>query len=109
MIEYKLYILIRRDISPEQQAVQAGHAVAQFLKDNPKTKWSNGTLIYLSVKDDTSLGLWWNIISYMNDNKHDVKCGMFKEPDMDDQVTAMYVYGICAEFLLRDLPLMRFS
>jgi len=31
----KLYVLIRKDLSIQQQAVQAGHAVAEFLLKGP--------------------------------------------------------------------------
>lgn len=103
---FKLYILVRRDISPEQQAVQAGHAVAQFLKDNPNTPWPNGTLVYLSIKDDESTRLWEWLV---NEMELDITIGKFFEPDMEHQATAMYAYGPDAEYLLRDLPLMRFS
>jgi peptidyl-tRNA hydrolase len=43
----KLYVLIRKDMSKSQQAVQAGHAVAEYLLKRPNTKWDNGTLVYL--------------------------------------------------------------
>jgi hypothetical protein len=43
----KLYVLVRKDLPKNYQAVQAGHAVAEYLLKNPKTKWNNGTLVYL--------------------------------------------------------------
>jgi hypothetical protein len=31
----KLYVIVRRNLSPSQQAVQAGHVVAEFLLNDP--------------------------------------------------------------------------
>ena len=32
----KLYVLVRKDLHKQYRAVQAGHAVAEFLLKNPK-------------------------------------------------------------------------
>ena len=55
----KLYVLVRKDLSKSQQAVQAGHAVAEFLLRGPSTFWGNGTLVYLGVHNETELK-WWS-------------------------------------------------
>lgn len=57
-MEKKLYVLVRKDLSKSQQAVQGGHAVAEYLLHGPSTAWSNGTLVYLSVRSETELKFW---------------------------------------------------
>ncbi len=98
-------------MTPEQQAVQAGHVVAKFVKDNPDSDWTNGTLIYLRVKDAPSFGLWNSIIKCMYGKGAPAKpiYGSYIDPDIHGHdPTAMYVYGGACGHLLRDLPLMRF-
>ena len=79
----KLYVLTRRDLPVSYQAVQSGHAVAQYLKDNPNTPWENGTLVYLGVPDLPSLEKWmWKL-----DTKG-VSYSTFIEPDIGNQPTS---------------------
>lgn len=54
----KIYILVRKDLSRGQQAVQGGHAVAEYLLHGPPTAWDNGTLVYLGVRNETELKFW---------------------------------------------------
>lgn len=80
----KLYVIVRKDLSISQRAVQAGHAVAEFLLRGPLSRWSNGTLIYLGVKGLTQLEnikqkFEWEDIPYME----------FREPDLNNEVTAI--------------------
>jgi peptidyl-tRNA hydrolase len=96
-LEQKLYVLVRSDLSKSQQAVQAGHAVAEFCKSeahrsgwvgrdytNLPWRWTNGTLVYLKVRDECELREWANKI----DNHHP-----FYEPDIGNQMTAFAVLG----------------
>lgn len=106
--DWKLYVLIRSDISPEQQAVQGGHAVAMFCQQYPYIAWRNGKLIYLSVRDHDSIEMWQRIIVKMTQDTP--LMGVWRDPDYyGTQEVAMYVYGGEAEQILRDLPLMRFK
>ena len=80
----KLYVLVRRDLSPSQQAVQAGHALAEHLLRGDLNGWDNGTLILLGVGNEQELQDWaerltWRGLSY----------SMFREPDIGDQMTAL--------------------
>lgn len=59
----KLYILVRKDLTIPQQAVQAGHAVAQFVTAYPNNDWNCGALVYLGVNDKYELNDWWNKFS----------------------------------------------
>lgn len=108
----KLYVLIRDDLSPAQQAVQAGHAVAQFGLDHPQEfmNWQrdNNTLIYLSVYDID----WWRQTLTDGGFKHSV----FHEtgypanhpfPSLHGQDTAIAVAPnwTCQYILFKDLPL----
>jgi len=54
--ENRLYILIREELSNAQRAVQAGHALAQWLIEHGiehrHRDWCNQTLIYLIIPDE---------------------------------------------------------
>lgn len=78
--------MIRQDLDKSYQAVQAGHAVAQFILDFPG-EWKNEYLIYVGVKDVDDLYKWANIIS-----EKDKKYSMFLEPDIGNEPTALAVH-----------------
>lgn len=79
----KMYVLTRRDLSIPQQAVQAGHAVAELVLQGLVDGW-NGTLVYLGVEDESILTNWKSKLS-MREKSHIE----FREPDIGDQMTAI--------------------
>ena len=94
----RLYVLVRKDLPKNQAAVQAGHAVGEFLLRGPNSVWGNGTLIYLGVRDLRELNYWIEVI----DKKGYCPVG-FKEPDMDNELTAFAVE--CPSDVVKDLRL----
>lgn len=113
----KLYVLIRDDMTPAQQAVQAGHAVAQFGLDFPDEieDWQtdSNTLVYLSVKNIE----YWDTVLTDGEVKHSV----FHEPELKylrdhwdgrywttkeaDTAIAVAPNWTCQYLLFKDLPL----
>jgi hypothetical protein len=83
----KLYVLVRNDISPSQSAVQAGHAVAEYLLHDSIT-WRNTTLIYLGIKSLFQLEKWMDKLEGLG-----VKYIPWKEPDINNEVTAIATTG----------------
>jgi hypothetical protein len=81
----RLYVLIREDLSIAQQAVQAGHAVAEYLLKN-KPCWNNNYLIYLNVANREKLNQWANKLDFL-----DIPFAIFKEPDIGNEETAIAV------------------
>lgn len=80
----KLYVIVRKDLSIAQRAVQAGHAVAEFCLHSPFSRWSNGTLIYLGVKGLNQLE---NLKYKLEDQG--IRVVEFREPDLNNQITAI--------------------
>ena len=70
------------------QGVQAGHAVAQWMLDNPGHHWNNSTLVYLNVKDETDLKIWMRKLSIKG-----IDYSEFIEPDIGDEFTAIAAYN----------------
>ncbi len=83
----KLFVLSRKDLGLPYQAVQSGHAVAQWLLDNPVNEWQNNTLVYVSVPDEQRLEMWCNKL-----NSHCYTFSEFFEPDINNQRTAIACY-----------------
>ena len=76
----RLYVLVNKKLNPIYGCVQGGHAVAQFMIENPTQRWNNDFLIYLYADVDK----WHNKLKAMGVN-HSV----FKEPDLNNTITAI--------------------
>jgi len=97
----RLYVLVRKDLPPSYQAVQAGHAVAEWLlRVQPREKqWTNGTLIYLGVDDENDLDYWGDRL-----NRKRLKWVKFREPDIGHETTAIAIF--CDGSMFSDLKLL---
>jgi len=82
----KLYVLVRKDLSKSQQAIQAGHAVAEYLLRGRLSSWDNGTLVYLAAENEKDLKSWGELFHIMS-----VDCVGFNEPDKNNELTAIAV------------------
>ena len=80
--ESRLYVLINRDLDSIYGCVQGGHVVAQWLLNHPKQTWNNSYLIYLSV----DINKWKDKLDIL-----EIDYTEFKEPDLNNQVTALAV------------------
>ena len=80
----KFYVIVRKDLSHSQRAVQGGHAIQQYLLEHPNVEWNNGPLIFLGVYNEYQLKKWYDKLI----NK-DIKCSHFLEPDIGYQMTAL--------------------
>jgi hypothetical protein len=95
-------VLVRKDLPPIQQAVQAGHAVAEYLLRYPTAQWHNGTLVYLGVRNERELWKWERQLQEAH-----VPVAVFKEPDIGNQCTALAAVSANGEF--RGLRLLAFN
>lgn len=76
----RLYVLISKDLDPVYGCVQGGHAVAQWLLEH-NNGWRNNYLIYLYADIDK-----WGCKLNGRD-----KCSYWREPDLDNKLTAIAV------------------
>lgn len=83
----KMYVIVRNDLTPSQKAVQAGHALAEWMLEDSES-WKNHTLVYLTVKSRIQLE---NLITDLQWD--DLKYVQFNEPDINNEVTAVASYG----------------
>jgi len=99
----RLYLVVRADLSPGQQAVQACHALRAFVEEHPDTdrEWfdESNTLVLLSAQDERALKRLGTKAVMVG-----VPCSEFREPDLDDSLTAIAVapsgHRLCKRFPL---------
>lgn len=101
----KLYLITRRDLEPGAQASQLVHAMTEFCLHHPEiTKnWHSvsNTVVLLSVANEQELKKLQN-----KAHKLDIICSSFREPDLDDQLTAIVLEPTeNSKMLCKNLPL----
>jgi Peptidyl-tRNA hydrolase PTH2 len=81
-------VVTREDLSPGYQGVQSIHAAIQFAMEHPETnkEWfeQSNYLGFLSVANELELNRIIELAAMQN-----IKCSVFKEPDIDNQITAI--------------------
>jgi len=84
----KIYLVTRRDLSPGSQAVQAVHALREFIHLHPKIerKWykKSNHVCFLSVENERALVRLSDEATMKG-----IKWASFQEPDLNDQTTAI--------------------
>jgi len=101
----KLYVVVRSDMTPGYQAVQAGHAVAEFCFRFPLAarlwRTSSNTLIFLAARDLMELR---SLV--LSARRAGIRNAPFLEPDLRNTMTAAaFEPSIGSADLLADLPL----
>lgn len=102
-----MYVVVRQDLHQDYQSVQAGHAAIQFQHDHPKIakEWHDKSkyLVYLSARDEEHL----KDLIYKSQVRN-IKISVFREPDIDNQITAVaFEPSDASRRLLSNLPLAK--
>jgi peptidyl-tRNA hydrolase len=99
----KIYLVVRGDLSPAQQAVQSAHALTEFIFNHMSIAqdWyaSSKTLVLLSVPDREGLERL-----YRKALDRGFKVAPFFEPDIGHELTAIALEPSTRNFL-RSVPL----
>lgn len=78
----RLYVLVSKELPSVYGCVQGGHAVAQWLLDNPDQEWNNSYLIYLHA----DIEMWKSKLKI-----RELDFTTFHEPDLDNIPTAIAI------------------
>lgn len=97
-------MVVRRDLSPAYQAVQGGHALAEFCLQHIDiaNSWHKNSnyLAFLSVKDESEL-----LFLIEKAQSRGIAISIFREPDIDNQVTSIAIEPSAeSKRLCRNLP-----
>lgn len=92
LTETKLVTVTRQDLTAGYQVVQTAHAIADFSYDHPDVfrqwKQESNSIITLAVKDEQSL---INLYNKLKEKTEFIT--EFREPDIDNEMTAIAIYG----------------
>jgi peptidyl-tRNA hydrolase len=99
----KVYLVVRNDLSPAQQAVQVAHALQELnIKHASLVRdWheKSNTLAFLSVSDESALETLEFKAKLM-----DIEMASFREADLNDSLTAI-AFGPSGDVLTKKLSL----
>ena len=86
----KLFLVVRGDLSPAQQAVQMGHALQEFnvVHREAADRWysTSNTIAFLAVEDEKELELL-----LVRAARRGAETAGFREPDLGDSLTAVAI------------------
>jgi peptidyl-tRNA hydrolase len=99
----KLHLITRADLPLGQQAVQIVHAMREFVREHPDEdhEWyrKSNTLAFLEVEDEKALTALLSAARLRR-----IACSGFREPDRDDELTAIAIgpqgKGLCRRLRL---------
>jgi hypothetical protein len=99
----RLHLIVRQDLPPGEQAVQAAHALRQFTAEHPEIdrEWfeRSNTLALLAAPDESALN---KILDRAFDQGF--RAAAFREPDLGGSLTAIAIEPAGAR-ICRSLPL----
>lgn len=93
----KLYVLVRKDLTPGQQLAQVGHACAGFGMRYPGKVRETPVIVVLEIPSDLDLLLW------VEQNMQDYPQYLFFDPDLGMMGEYTAVATVCDGTIFTDL------